>query len=328
MNFSEFLTVMRGKRLLHLGHKEADCDALGSAYAMSCVLSGDLGFAGGLKATAQDLADHIGIQVLTDPDPGTYDCTIIYDTYSAHLLGLPLPDRFALFDHHEPGGHRFSRLNSKLAGSAEWAFVQPVESTCSLLVDLFLEHGVTITPDMALALAAGIVTDTIWLRNADAAALRRLAVLLEAADLYVEGVLAVVDGAGRKSARRPVVLDAIHGLQEHNSGGWSILSAETDSLDYGFAVTEALNHLGGDVCVVAFPRNGYAMVMAECRASLVEHIGIDLAGLMKEVAPVVSARETWGTRELGRIVAPAPVSQLLDVCVNSISEALEGTRKG
>ncbi|MCK5430294.1 MAG: hypothetical protein KAI94_12525 [Anaerolineales bacterium] len=41
-DFHAFIEAMRGKRLLHLGHKDADCDAVGSAYALSCILPGDI----------------------------------------------------------------------------------------------------------------------------------------------------------------------------------------------------------------------------------------------------------------------------------------------
>ena len=36
-DFPAFLNAMTGLRLLHMGHRDADCDALGSAYAMSRV---------------------------------------------------------------------------------------------------------------------------------------------------------------------------------------------------------------------------------------------------------------------------------------------------
>ena len=105
-SFPEFMEAMRGEKLVHLGHKDADCDALGSAFVLSCLLPGDIGFARGVKATAHDLAEWLGLTILIDPDPAKYDYVTIYDTYSLSMLGLPLPERYALFDHHEPGGHR------------------------------------------------------------------------------------------------------------------------------------------------------------------------------------------------------------------------------
>ena len=42
----------------------------------------------------------------------------IYDTHSPSTLGLPLPEHYALFDHHQPGGHGFADFRSELAGGA------------------------------------------------------------------------------------------------------------------------------------------------------------------------------------------------------------------
>jgi len=321
-DFLAFLEAMRGRRLLHLGHKDADCDALGSAYALSCLLPGDVGFVHGLKTSARDLAEWIGLKFLIDQDPAAYEYTIIYDTVTPSLLGIPVPSRYALFDHHEPGNRRYASSHSELANGAEWAWVRPVESTCSLLVDLFQAHAVTIDRKVATALAAGIVTDTSWLRTADAPALRRLATVLESAGLYVEDVLAVIDSPSRRAARRSAMLNAVRGMHERVSGGWSILATETDSHDHGFAALEVLNHLGGDVSVVSFPKGNQAMVMVTCGGVVVERAGIDLAGLMGEVAQAVKAKDTWGSRAHGRIIAPISERRLMDLCVDVIAAAL------
>ncbi len=326
-SFPGFMEAMRGRKLLHLGHKDADCDALGSAFALSCLLPGDIGFARGVKATAHDLAEWLGLTILIDPDPSEYDYVIIYDTYSLSMLGLPLPGRYALFDHHESGGHRFADFHSELAGGAEWAWVWSVESTCSLLVDLFHSCGIEIEQRMAVALAAGIVTDTIWLQHADAEALRRLAVVLDVAKLYVEDVLAVIDSPGRKAARRSVVLKAIRGVQEKTTGGWSILSAETDTQDNGLVVVDALRQLGGEVCIVGFSKGDEAMALAECSSTVVEKTDIDLVGLMRNVAQQVGAEDVWGTRVLGRIIASTSPKRLMVVCVDVVAEYLKSLRQ-
>jgi nanoRNase/pAp phosphatase (c-di-AMP/oligoRNAs hydrolase) len=262
-DFAAFLREMTGHRLLHMGHLDADCDALGSAYALSCMLPGDVGFAQGLKTSARDLAAWLGLRPLIDPDPAAYEYTIIYDTNGPGLLGVPLPARYALFDHHVPGGHRYYESGSELAAQAEWCWVRPVESTCSLLIDLFADQGLPISREMGVALAAGIVTDTGWLRTARAEGLRRLAAAMAPASLYLEDVLAAIDGPKRRAVRRSAVLAAVCGVRETPVDDWSVLAAETDSHDHGFAVVSALGRLGGDVCAVSFPKNGQAMVMAE-----------------------------------------------------------------
>jgi phosphoesterase RecJ-like protein len=322
-DFSAFLTAMEGRRLLHLGHRDADCDALGSAYALSCILPGDVGFAQGLKVSALDLAAWLGLAPLLDPDPARYDYLIIYDTPSRDLLGYDLPPRYALFDHHVRGGHRFSDFDSQLAAGAEWSWVRPVESTCSIISELLLAHGLPITREMGVALAAGILTDTYWLRLADAAVLRRLAAVLECANLYLEDVMAAVDSPGRRSGRRRAVVAALRGVHQTDVGGWSILAAETDSHDHGFSVSGALGRLGGDVRVVAFPKGEMAMVMVECDGGLVARSGIDLSSVAADIGRSFGSSDSWGTRMWGRAVAAVSPYRLLAAAVAAVAEVLQ-----
>ncbi len=327
-DFSAFLAALRGRRLLHLGHKDADCDALGSAYAMSCVLPGDVGCAQGLKVSAWDLAAWLGLSPLIDPDPTKYDYVMIYDTLSRDLLGYDLPPRYALFDHHVEGGHRFSNFDSQLAAGAEWCWVRPVESTCSVVHDLIVVHGLPVTREMGVALAAGILTDTYWLRLADGAVLRRLAAVLEGAGLYVEEVMAAVDSPGRRLDRRQAVLAALRGAQETVVGNWSVLAAETDSHDHGFSVSGALGRLGGDVRVVSFPKGDLAMVMIECDRDVVTRSGIDLSSVAAEIGRHFGSDDSWGTRMWGRVIAPVSRDKLLARAVAAVAGVLQDTVQG
>jgi nanoRNase/pAp phosphatase (c-di-AMP/oligoRNAs hydrolase) len=321
-DFGAFLEAVRGERVLHLGHRDADCDALGSAYAMSQLLPGDVGFAEGCKASARDLAQWLGLSPLLDPDPAAYSFTILYDVNSVAMAGVRLAPRYALFDHHVPGGHRYSSFHNELVDGAEWCWVRSVESTCSLLVELFEECSLPVGREMAVALAAGILTDTWWLDLADSAALRRLACVLEWGGLYVEDVMSVIDSQARRAARRTAVLVALRHARETLAGRWSVLSAQTDSLGHAFGVTASLRRLGGDVALVAFPKDGEEMVMLECWASVVESTDLDLSAVAAQVAEILGAGHTWGTRMFGRITAPMPQQELLGRCVSAVVSIL------
>lgn len=322
-DFPAFLAAMRGKRLLHIGHKHADCDALGSAYAMSRLLPGDLGFALDLKVQAQSVARWLGFEWVENPDPADYDYTIIYDTVRPAMLGVPMPARYAIFDHHESGGHRFSTLYNELADAAEWGWVKPVDSTCSLLVDLFQKHDISIDHKMGVALAAGIVTDTARLQQAHASALRCLSVTLQAANLHVEDICAVIDPQDVRAARRPAVLESLRNIQEVNNNGWSCLVSEIDSHDNAFVVMDALIQIGGDMGVVGFPKWGQSMVMTTATAEMIQKTGIDMGGLMRALALEMDTSEAWGSLSGGRIIASLPVKILIERCVQMTIGSLE-----
>jgi nanoRNase/pAp phosphatase (c-di-AMP/oligoRNAs hydrolase) len=328
-DFLEFLEAMRGRRLLHVAHRDADCDALGSAYALSRLLPGDVGAAQGLKASARDLAEALGFTPLIDPDPAAYDYTVIYDTPSLDLLGLPLPARYALFDHHTTRWFRHGEhdFHSELAEGAEWAWVAPRAATSALLVDLFIAHGLPIDREMGLALGAGIVTDTEWLKFAGPGSLRSLAALLEAAEIRMEDVLATVDGPRRSAARRSAALAALRGVQEHQVGPGSLLVTRTDSHDHGFVVIAALLRLGGDLAVVSFPKDERSMVMVESSPTLAAQAGLDLEVVAGEVAESAGGGESWGTPTTGRVIAALDEGALRALTVQHVVNALEAGGK-
>ena len=346
--FYYFLDWVRGRNVLHLTHQDADCDAIGSAFALSQVIPGDVGFARGLKTSAQDLADGLGLNYILDPDPLAYDYVIIYDTPNLKQLALPLPPRFALFDHHVPGGHRYSNFRNDLQQDAEWVWVKPINSTCALLTELFTEAGIPITRAMSLALAAGMVTDTSWLTLANAPMLRHLALALEPHNLYLEDVYTLIDSPNRQAQRRTAVLQAFRHIEERQANGLTLLATVTDSYDNGFAVMGALARLGADVRLVGFPKMGTlgtqepsefppvptsspefpgvpmsrSQVMFECDGVLVEQRGVDFEKAGRELAAALPNGETWGTRSWGRVVANMTPESLLAAALDFLQSSL------
>ena len=321
-DFALFLHAMRRQRLLHLIHHDADCDALGSAYTLSRVLPGEIGTADGMKTSAADLAGWLEIEPLINPDPQDFEYVIIHDTYLGELLGMPLPPRYALIDHHITGGHRFFKGQNQLQAGAEWHWVQPLESTCSLLFELLGAQQIIPDHRMQIALAAGLVTDTVYLSQADSAALRRLAAILEPGDLRLADVLEVIDNPGRKAMRRAASVRALHNLHDEMVNGWAILATETDSQDNGFAILAALRRLGGDICMVSFPHKGQAMIMLEGSETLLQAAHLDISLTSREIARTLNATDAWGQGLFGRIIAPLSPQALLQACIRAIQQKI------
>lgn len=322
-NLTELIHRLHGQRVLHIGHTDADCDALGSAYAMSQVIPGDVGFAEALKVSALDLAHGLGLTPRINPNPADYDYVLIYDTPTSRLLGLPLPERYGLFDHHVPNGHRFSQLTSELAPGAEFAWVAPVESTCSLLVELFVRHDIPITRPMGLALAAGLVTDTDWLRLANGDAFGRMATITHKTGLYLEDVMHVIDNPHRRAEHRSAVIAALRDVHEHTVGRWGILAAATDSHDNAFSVLSALARLPADVRIVVFPKHGQQMAMLECDAALIYETGLDMSAIARKLTDLHPVHVTWGTPLWGRVILPLDAATLLERSIAAVVQALE-----
>ena len=86
-DFMTFLAAHRGRRLLYLAHRQADCDAIGSAYALSTVLPGDVGCYQGMKTSGADLAATLNLNVIINPSVNAHEAVVIMDTMNAYLVG-------------------------------------------------------------------------------------------------------------------------------------------------------------------------------------------------------------------------------------------------
>jgi hypothetical protein len=175
---------------------------------------------------------------------------------------------------------------------------------------------------MGVALAAGIVTDTVRLRQANGSALRHLSIALDAAGMYVEDIWAVLENSAVRAARRPAILNSLHTIREVKHHGWSILVAEINSQDNAFVIMDTIIQLGWDIGLIGFPKGRGTMVISICNAELVFETEIDLGGWMKALVPEIGASEAWGTRAAGRIIAPLALDELLDQCEKTIRTML------
>lgn len=316
-NWAAFVSAHRGKRILHLGHFNADCDAIGSAWAMACVLGGDVGCAAEANVAASDLAYGLGFHISIDPNPADYDAVILYDIPNTYMLGMPLPPRYTLFDHHEPGGHVYSSMRSELAEAATMALAAPFESTCSLLAELFRHNNVPITRDMALALAAGLITDTGMLAHASGDAVQRLGRILTAGNIRYEDVLAVLDTPYRRQQHHEAAFSAMRSAEARRIGPWQTIATVVNNRDDAHFVSGMLHRIGARVRIVAFPHrdNGipHNMVQTDCDVALVDETSIDLGTIARAVAAALpdAGANAWGTPVGGRLVASLSTVELL-----------------
>lgn len=321
-DFLKFKESLQGLSILHLGHRDADCDALGSAYAMSQVIPGDIGFMDSMKTSAHDLSEWLEIHPIINPHPENYDLTIIYDTPFYDLLGTGLPPDYAIIDHHKPKELKFVMIQEQLIKGSVWHLIDYLESTCSILVELFKANQIELTHKMQVALAAGIVTDTSWLMRANADALTRLASILQPSGLYLGDIIEAIDSPERRNMRRQAVLSALCKVRTVQVGTWSILATATDNHDHGFAVASALYRLGGDISVVAFPKAGNSMVLIESHEAVTNDNRIDISKITTQIALSVQAKDFWSSPVRGRVVADLPEDRLLDVSIEEIQKAL------
>ena len=94
-------------RMLVIVHGNADMDALGSAYALSRAFPEcDIFAPNGLDRVSRMVADKMGVDVLEECDPATYEKVVVVDTSSPEQLetDTAIPAGVTVIDHHKPTG--------------------------------------------------------------------------------------------------------------------------------------------------------------------------------------------------------------------------------
>lgn len=179
-------TLEKADRVLVITHVDPDGDAIGSLTAVGQALR-QLGLYVTLVC-ADNVPERFTYLPLTDqvrrqPDPEeSYDVLLAVDCADELRMGDPYdrlsqPGPFIINIDHHVTNTRFGDLN----------IIEPeATSTTEILYRLFQELGLEITPDIALSLLTGLVTDTLGFRTVGVTAntLRTAAELVEAgADL-------------------------------------------------------------------------------------------------------------------------------------------------
>jgi phosphoesterase RecJ-like protein len=158
-------TLEKADRVLVITHVDPDGDAIGSLTAVGQALR-QLG----LRVTLvcdDSVPERFTYMYLTDqvrrqPDPQEpYDVLIAVDCGDELRMGeafdrLPLPRPFIINIDHHVTNTRFGDLNIVEPGAT---------STAEVLYGLFQDLGIEITPEIALSLLTGLVTDTLGFRT-------------------------------------------------------------------------------------------------------------------------------------------------------------------
>lgn len=246
------LARLRDGEVLWLLHVNADPDCVGAAYALREAFGGVVGAPDGLSRAGGRLAEHLGLAVDLWPHPENFRVVVAVDTSSRSQLGRLGPRVAAplLVDHH-----RYGDLQA-FAPALAW---DPSRSSCcEVVLELLDRAGKPPAQKAALALLAGLVSDTARFRHADARSFEAAARLLPRAGLPMERVLALLEGEGEDDAQsdlslRRATLLAASRAEVETVGGFLVATSEVGSFDA--AAATALVRAGADLAIVACERS-------------------------------------------------------------------------
>lgn len=258
-------------------HGNADPDALASAFAVQCCFPDvTIWTPGGTDRMAKEMTRSLGIAVNESPErpPGTL---LVLDTSGPEQLpeGVDLSGAIVV-DHH---------ARTDKWASARMYYCDDSKSSCSeIILELVKAAGKAMPKEAALALMAGILTDTGMFKFGRPSALRAFAELMEENDVQMDEATSLVHMDTDISER----ISQLRGAQrlKYWKVGEYVVAASQGSA-YEASVCKALLNLGADIVFVGSQRKDSFRISARATQEMVRmgvHLGKLLGGVGEETS--------------------------------------------
>jgi nanoRNase/pAp phosphatase (c-di-AMP/oligoRNAs hydrolase) len=307
---SEFGALMRRhENILYLCHRNADPDAIGSAFALQQAFGGSLGVAEDLSRSGKSLADALGVEILIDPRSEDFEFVVVVDTSVRLQLGSAKLSSYAVVDHH---------LDSGLISGAKFYIQRPANSTAEIVWKILRSSGRDVTREAGLGLMVGIISDTGRFRRASSESFQACAEILHTGVEYEEA-LEVLAGAPADLSQRIAALKAASRAAIEREGDWIVATAEINAFEGSSAMT--LVDIGADVAFAAGRHGSLTRVSARARREA-SRAGLDLAEVMREVARAHRG-EGGGHRAAAALESEGEPLDLLKECRKKAIERLK-----
>ena len=297
-------------KILYLCHRNADPDAIGSSFALSQAFGGTIGVVDDLSRLGATLTEAIGAHVILKPQFQDYDLVVVVDTSVKLQVGGNLQVPYALIDHH---------LDKGLLDDALFYIQRPAKSTAEIVWRILKDNGKMPDRDSALALLAGIVSDTGRFKRATPETFTVAAELLAEGGFSYEEALEVLS-IPTSVSQRIAVLKAASRAEVLRHGDWIIASSVVNSFE-GVAAMSLVD-LGADVAFVAGRHGKGERIRISARSSqAAAREGLNLANLLGEVGQAFNG-DGGGHMSASAMEAVGDPSVILDACRKKAAESL------
>ncbi len=269
---SEFYNqLLDFNNILYLCHRNADPDALGSAFALKEAIGGTIGVIEGCDRVASQIAGQLSIEFVSEPK-GDFDLVVVVDTSTpAQLNGFPLKT-YAVIDHH---------ATTSLNENAAFYLHRNKSSTAEIVLEVLKTMGAPIMRKAAFALMSGIITDTGNFRHATSDSFKAVAELIELSGIEYSEVMDMLSSVPQDVSMRIAFLKAAQRAVIERVDDWIIVTSRVSS--FGGAAASGLITVGADVVFVASKQDDVVKVSARARREA-QNAGVNLARLMEDIS--------------------------------------------
>ena len=256
--FLSFLSSNRNKRIVICSHMNADVDALSSIYALHSVFpNSEMAIEDRMDVPGKMFADRIGIspRKLSSFKKEDYDGLIIVDTSAPQLVkssaGWPI---LLVIDHHRENEHMI-KAGMVLRDSS-------AASTAEIIAGMLPE----IKPEVAFALACGIVSDSARFKGGHLSTFQMLVSLMEKCGKDYPEILQYGEPEPT-SELKELVLKSIKKMKITRHGNYMIATVKVREQES--YVASALSEFADAVFVARWKRaEGETKVSARARKSV------------------------------------------------------------
>jgi len=293
-------------------HGNADSDALASAFVLSSIFRGDIVVPEGLDRTSKKVAESLSINFREELSR-SYKRLVVVDTSGPEQLGklshLGDDESIIVIDHH----------TRNAAWSANIYYCDEKKSSCCEIVyDISRASGKKLKRKTALALLAGILTDSGHFRYGNADTLVAFSRIMKDHGISMHDVLALVEGEMGLSERISQLKGAQR-LKYIRVEDYVIATSHGSAFEA--SVCRSLLQMGADIAFVGSQRGERFRISARASSDAVD-LGIHLGKILEGIASDTS-NGGGGHPGAAGLTGKGDVKYMLNVCVQRSRKALK-----
>lgn len=258
--------------ILFLCHRNADPDAVSSAFALSEAIGGTIGLVDGSNRVASLLIDRLELDIVDVPDPFDYEFTVVVDTStSAQLNDIQLKD-YCVIDHH---------MTTALTENADFFLHQNASSTAEIVFNVLRFMEAPVMRRTALGLMTGILTDTGHFKHANPSTFRTMADIIEVSGVEYAEVLELMAATPQDISMRIAMIKSATRAQIERVDDWLVVLSNVSS--FGGSASSMLINIGADVSLVGTSRDDTIRISGRAKRDAVS-AGVNLGQIMEDIS--------------------------------------------
>ncbi|MCL2142131.1 MAG: DHHA1 domain-containing protein [Methanimicrococcus sp.] len=308
-----FNRLLDYRNILYVCHRNADPDAIGSAFTLAEAIGGTIGIVDECNRVATNFIEKLNIPVVLCPNPKDYDMTVVVDTSTRGQLNDLKMDRFCLIDHHS---------TVALLDEAEFFIHEDTTSTVEIIFRILETAGIPITEKMGLAMITGIITDTGHLKHANADTFKTLSKIMQVSKVDYFDALELMAATPQDINIRIEMFKAAMGCRVECVGDFII--ATTNVQSYGGAVASMLTNIGADIAFVGSAKDDNSVrVSGRAKRDIISN-GLNLGRIMEEISEKYNGTGGGHSGAAG-IDAECPLDILISECIDCSKKHIQSS---